>query len=76
MCSSDLITVNAVAPGPIATPLFFEGKSEELIKQTASITPLERLGQPDDIAGVVSFLAGPDGGWINGQILRPNGGLV
>ena len=71
-----MITVNAVAPGPIATPLFFEGKSEELIKQTASITPLERLGQPDDIAGVVSFLAGPDGGWINGQILRPNGGLV
>src|ERR1700742_84729 len=70
------ITVNAVAPGPIATPLFFEGKSEELIKQTANITPLERLGQPDDIAGVVSFLAGPDGGWINGQILRPNGGLV
>jgi 3-oxoacyl-[acyl-carrier protein] reductase len=70
------ITVNAVAPGPIATPLFFEGKSEELIKQTASITPLERLGQPDDIAGVVSFLAGPDGGWINGQILHPNGGSV
>src|SRR6202030_1076215 len=68
------ITVNAVAPGPIATPLFFEGKSEELIKQTASITPLEPLGQPDDIAGVVSFLAGPDGGWINGQIVRPNGG--
>ena len=70
------ITVNAVAPGPVATSLFFEGKSEELIKQTASMNPLERLGQPDDIAGVVSFLAGPDGGWINGQILHPNGGSV
>jgi 3-oxoacyl-[acyl-carrier protein] reductase len=70
------ITVNAVAPGPVATDLFFNGKSEEQIQHLAKMPPLERLGQPDDIAGVVSFLTGPDSGWINGQILRANGGLV
>jgi 3-oxoacyl-[acyl-carrier protein] reductase len=70
------ITVNAVAPGPVATDLFFNGKSEEQIQNLAKMPPLERLGQPDDIAGVVSFLTGPDSGWINGQILRANGGLV
>jgi 3-oxoacyl-[acyl-carrier protein] reductase len=70
------ITVNAIAPGPIATELFLDGKTEEQIKQTASLPPLERLGQPDDIAGIVSFLAGPDGGWINAQILRANGGFA
>lgn len=70
------ITVNAVAPGPVATDLFFNGKSEEQIQNLAKMPPLERLGQPDDIAGVVAFLTGPDSGWINGQILRANGGLV
>ena len=70
------ITVNAVAPGPVATDLFFNGKSEEQVQNLAKMPPLERLGQPDDIAGVVSFLTGPDSGWINGQILRANGGLV
>jgi 3-oxoacyl-[acyl-carrier protein] reductase len=70
------ITVNAVAPGPTATKLFLEGKSPELIDHLAKLSPLERLGQPVDIAGVVSFLAGPDGGWINGQTLRANGGMV
>lgn len=70
------ITVNAVAPGPIATDLFLNGKSDELIQQFSKAAPLERLGQPEDIAKVVSFLAGPDGGWVNGQILRANGGLV
>lgn len=70
------ISVNAVAPGPVATDLFFEGKSEELIQRLSKMPPLERLGQPDDIAGVVSFLAGPDGGWINGQVLRANGGVA
>ncbi|MEK1889196.1 MAG: SDR family oxidoreductase [Phyllobacterium sp.] len=70
------ITVNAVAPGPIATDLFLAGKSDELVQQFSKAAPLERLGQPDDIARVVSFLAGPDGGWINGQIVRANGGLV
>lgn len=70
------ITVNAVAPGPVATDLFLNGKSEEQIQQFAKMPPLERLGQPDDIAGVISFLAGPDAGWVNGQTLRANGGLA
>lgn len=70
------ITVNAVAPGPVATDLFFEGKSEALIQQLAKRPPLERLGEPHDIAGIVAFLVGPEGGWINGQVLRANGGIV
>jgi 3-oxoacyl-[acyl-carrier protein] reductase len=70
------ITVNAVAPGPVATDLFLNGKSEEQVQQFAKMPPLERLGQPDDIAGVISFLAGPDAGWVNGQTLRANGGLA
>ena len=70
------ITVNAVAPGPVATDLFLTGKSPELVERMAKMSPLERIGSTDDIASVVSFLAGPDGGWINGQVLRANGGLV
>lgn len=70
------ITVNAVAPGPTATDLFLNGKSQELIDRMAKMNPLERLGTPQDIAAVVSFLAGPDGSWINGQIVRANGGMV
>ena len=70
------ITVNAVAPGPIATSLFLDGKTEEQIQTFAKMPPLQRLGQPEDIASVVSFLAGPDAGWVNGQILRANGGIA
>jgi 3-oxoacyl-[acyl-carrier protein] reductase len=70
------ITVNAVAPGPVATELFLADKSDEQIAQMAKLPPLERLGRPDDIAGVVSFLAGPDGGWVNSQVLRANGGFA
>ena len=70
------ITVNAVAPGPIPTELFIKGKSEERIEEFRKMSPLERLGQPEDIANVVSFLAGPDGGWINGQVVRANGGFA
>lgn len=70
------ITVNAVAPGPVATELFLNGKSEELIAQMSKLAPLERLGQPDDIANAVSFLAGPEGGWVNSQVLRVNGGFA
>jgi 3-oxoacyl-[acyl-carrier protein] reductase len=70
------ITVNAVAPGPTATNLFLKGKSQELIDRFAKTPPLERLGRPEDIANTVAFLAGPDGAWINGQVLRANGGLV
>ena len=70
------ITVYAVAPGPTGTDLFLNGKSEEQIAQLSKLAPLERLGNPEDIANVVSFLAGPDGGWINGQVLRANGGFA
>lgn len=70
------ITVNAVAPGPIATDLFLNGKSDELIAQFSKMPPLERLGQPVDIANVVAFLACPDAGWVNGQIIRANGGVA
>ena len=70
------ITVNAVAPGPVATELFLAGKSEALIAQIANQAPLERLGQPEDIAYAVSYLVGSEGGWINGQVLRANGGFA
>jgi 3-oxoacyl-[acyl-carrier protein] reductase len=70
------ITVNAVAPGPTATALFLDGKTPEVVERLAKMAPLERLGMPDDIANSVSFLAGPDGSWINGQTLRANGGMV
>lgn len=70
------ITVNAVAPGPTATDLFLNGKSDELVARMAKMNPLERLGTPEDIAAAVAFLAGPDGGWVNGQVLRANGGMV
>lgn len=69
------ITVNAVAPGPTATPLFLDGKPQQAIDQLASMSPLERLGQPEDIAETVAFLAGP-ARWINGQVLRTNGGIA
>ncbi|MGO3884801.1 MAG: SDR family oxidoreductase [Mycetocola sp.] len=69
------ITVNTVAPGPTATPLFFEGKSQEQIAGIAAMNPMERLGEPQDVAEVVSFLAGP-GRWVNGQTLYVNGGAA
>jgi len=70
------ITVNAVAPGPVETELFLNGKTVEMVQRLAHMSPLERLGQPEDIAAVVSFLAGAEGGWINGQVLRANGGIT
>lgn len=70
------ITVNAVAPGPTATELFLAGKDEQTVARLASAPPLERLGTPEDIAEVVAFPAGPAGHWVNGQILRVNGGIV
>jgi 3-oxoacyl-[acyl-carrier protein] reductase len=70
------IRVNAVAPGPVATDLFLNGKTADQVAQFAKMAPLERLGEPDDIAGVTAFLAGPDAGWVNGQTLRANGGVA
>jgi len=70
------ITVNAVAPGPTATSLFLDANSQEAIERLSKQPPLERLGTAEDIAGVVAFLAGPDGHWVNGQVLRANGGVI
>ncbi|HEX5193788.1 MAG TPA: SDR family oxidoreductase [Solirubrobacteraceae bacterium] len=69
------ITVNAVAPGPTATPLFLDGKDQQTIDNLAHAAPLERLGTPDDIAEAVAFLAGP-ARWVNGQVVYVNGGLA
>jgi 3-oxoacyl-[acyl-carrier protein] reductase len=70
------VSVNAVAPGPVATELFLKDKTPAQIEQFSKLAPLERLGQPEDIASVVSFLASPDGAWVNGQVLRANGGFA
>jgi 3-oxoacyl-[acyl-carrier protein] reductase len=70
------ITVNAIAPGPTATKLFLDGKPQEVVDRLAKLAPLERLGQPEDIAAAIAFLVGPDGAWINGQTLRANGGII
>ena len=70
------ITVNAIAPGPVGTELFLDGKSEEQVAQIAKLAPLERIGTPDEIAAAVAFLAGPDGAWVNAQVIRVNGGFA
>lgn len=70
------ITVNAVAPGPVATELFLHGKDEATLDRIRQMNPLGRLGEVDDIARVVSLLVGPDSGWINGQVVRANGGVI
>ena len=70
------ITVNAISPGPTATELFMKDKAPELIERIEKMNPLGRLGTAEDIARAVSFLVGPDGGWVNGQVLRANGGVV
>jgi 3-oxoacyl-[acyl-carrier protein] reductase len=70
------VTVNAVAPGPTATALFLDQNDEEKVQKLASLPPLERLGTPADIAEVVAFLTSPQGHWVNGQVLRANGGII
>ncbi|KAG0378493.1 hypothetical protein BGX24_003662 [Mortierella sp. AD032] len=70
------INVNAVSPGPTDTDGFRNGKTPELIKAFSQNNPFGRLGQPEDIAGAVSFIASDSAGWVNGQILRVNGGFV
>lgn len=70
------ITVNAVAPGPVETGLFLDGKSEADVQRMAGMAPKKRLGRPDDIAGVVAFLASPQAAWVNGQVVRANGGIA
>lgn len=70
------ILVNTVAPGPTVTELFLEGKSEQLLKNLASVNPFNRFGEPEEIAGVMAFLAGKDSSWVSGQILRVNGAMA
>nr|XP_043638811.1 NADPH-dependent aldehyde reductase-like protein, chloroplastic [Erigeron canadensis] len=70
------ITANCVAPGPIATDMFFEGKTDAMVKMSVDQIPLGRLGQPEDVAPLVGFLASDAGEWVNGQIVRVNGGMV
>ena len=69
------ITVNTVAPGPTATPLFLDGKPQVVVDNLKSMSPLERLGEPADIAEAIAFLAGP-ARWINGQVIYANGGVI
>ena len=70
------VTVNAVAPGPTGTELLLDGKPDAVIEKLSKANPLERLGTPEDIANVVAFLVSSDGGWVNGQVLRANGGMI
>jgi 3-oxoacyl-[acyl-carrier protein] reductase len=70
------ITVNCVAPGATATEQWRKGKSEQLLQTIANLSPLNRLGTPEDVAGLVAFLVSPQGEWINGQIIRVNGGFA
>ncbi|KAJ4297366.1 hypothetical protein N0V88_004284 [Collariella sp. IMI 366227] len=67
------ITVNAVAPGPTGTELFYQGKSEQLLEMLRKQSPFGRFGGPEEVASVVKFLAGEDSKWVSGQILRVNG---
>ncbi|KAK6955868.1 hypothetical protein Daesc_003513 [Daldinia eschscholtzii] len=68
------ILVNAVAPGPTGTELFFRGKSEELLKTIANFSPQGRIGTPEEIAEVIVFLS--HSSWVSGQVLRANGGMA
>lgn len=70
------VRVNAVAPGPVETDLFNAGKTDEAKQRSAALSPFNRIGQPDEIAEVVSFLASPAASWVHGQIIQPNGGMV
>ncbi len=70
------ITVNAIAPGPVRTPMFLQGKTEEMLAQIGKMTPLGRIGEVPDVVGMVSFLVGREGGWVNAQVLRVNGGFA
>ncbi|KAL8681713.1 MAG: hypothetical protein Q9224_006834, partial [Gallowayella concinna] len=70
------ICVNAIAPGPTGTELFYKGKSEEVINMIAGVSPFKRLGQPEEIADAIALLCGSDSSWISGQILRVNGAAM
>lgn len=70
------ITVNAVCPGATDTDLLRHTNPEAVLAQVAGITPLRRLGQPDDIADIVALLASHEGRWLTGQVIHATGGLA
>lgn len=70
------VRVNGVAPGPVDTDLFRAGKNEEALMRSAGMSPLNRVGEPEEIANVVAFLASDKASWVLGQIVQPNGGMV
>lgn len=70
------ITVNCVAPGPTATDMFMAGKPEQLVKMLAGLNPFNRLGKPEDVAGVMGFLATEQSAWVSGQVVRVNGSMT
>lgn len=70
------ITANCVAPGPVATDMFFAGKREELVQRIAVENPMGRIGESTDIAPIIGFLCSDEAEWVNGQVIRANGGLV
>ncbi|TKC65682.1 SDR family oxidoreductase [Pedobacter hiemivivus] len=70
------INVNSVSPGPTNTELFTKGKPQEVIDRLASLSAFNRIGEPEDIAKIVSFLASDDAKWISAQNIGANGAMA
>ena len=70
------VVVNAVSPGPTGTDLFYRGKSEQMLKAIAGFSPMGRIGKPEEVAEAIVWLSGGESSWINGQVLRANGGMA
>ncbi|KAH0438590.1 hypothetical protein CcaCcLH18_03297 [Colletotrichum camelliae] len=70
------ITINAIAPGPTGTDLFYKGKTQEMVQRVASMSPFGRIGTPEEIADVAIFLSGKGSSWVTGQVIRVNGGTA